>query len=328
MKKFVKSGEFLSLSVIVVLFLLVGLKNPKFLAISNIFTIVNDSAVYALVALGMAFVLFTSEIDVSVGATVGLSAAIVGTMVRNGQSSVLAFFVVILVGAVIGIINAIGVIEFTIPSIIMTLGTMGIIRGLVYVYTGGNWVENLPAAFKALYQKQILNTVSVFYFGVLVLAFIIFLYVVRTKHGKDFLAVGDNVDGAKLIGISIGKTKMIAFVLSGVFSAIAGFVYTSRVGFVTPTDGNGYEMTAIAACVIGGISLTGGTGTVWGAILGSIIMSSVGSVLVFLGFSSNYNNVINGLLLIVVVVAGAILNKRSLERIRKARLAARVDKEV
>lgn len=326
MKKLLKSGEFIAIMVIVFLFLLVGLKNPKFLAPANIFNVINNSAVYALVAIGMAFVLFTSEIDVSVGATVGLSAAIAGSWVRDGKATFLALLIVLMIGLIIGAINAMGVVNFGIPSIIMTLGTMGITRGIVYIYTNGKWVENLPVGFKSMYQAKLAGTFSYFYLAILVLTILIFAYMKFTKSGKNFLAVGDNINGAQLIGIPVKRTKWAAFILSGIFSALAGFIYASRVGFVTPTDGNGYEMTAIAACVIGGIALTGGTGSVWGALLGAIIMSSVSSILVFLGFSSNYNNVINGLMLIIIVVVGAILNQASLEKIRKARLAARIER--
>lgn len=326
MKKLLKSGEFIAIMVIVFLFLLVGLKNSKFLAPANIFNVINNSAVYALVAIGMAFVLFTSEIDVSVGATVGLSAAVAGSWVRDGKATFLALLIVLMIGLIIGAINAMGVVNFGIPSIIMTLGTMGITRGIVYIYTNGKWVENLPVGFKSMYQAKLAGTFSYFYLAILVLTILIFAYMKFTKSGKNFLAVGDNINGAQLIGIPVKRTKWAAFILSGVFSALAGFIYASRVGFVTPTDGNGYEMTAIAACVIGGIALTGGTGSVWGALLGAIIMSSVSSILVFLGFSSNYNNVINGLMLIIIVVVGAILNQASLEKIRKARLAARIER--
>lgn len=326
MKKLLKSGEFISIMVIICLFLLVGLKNPKFLAPSNIFNVINNSAVYGLVAIGMAFVLFTSEIDVSVGATVGLSAAVAGSLVRDGRNPFWALIAVLLIGLVIGAVNALGVVNFGIPSIIMTLGTMGITRGIVYIYTDGKWVENLPVGFKAMYQAKVGGTFSYFYLGILALSILIFVVMKFTKSGKNFLAVGDNINGAQLIGIPVKRTKWLAFILSGLFSALAGFIYASRVGFVTPTDGNGYEMTAIAACVIGGIALTGGTGSVWGAVLGAIIMSSVSSILVFLGFSSNYNNVINGLMLIIIVVVGAVLNHASLERIRKARLAARIER--
>ena len=326
MKKLLKSGEFIAIMVIVFLFLLVGLKNPKFLAPANIFNVINNSAVYALVAIGMAFVLFTSEIDVSVGATVGLSAAVAGSWVRDGKATFLALLIVLMIGLIIGAINAMGVVNFGIPSIIMTLGTMGITRGIVYIYTNGKWVENLPVGFKSMYQAKLAGTFSYFYLAILVLTILIFAYMKFTKSGKNFLAVGDNINGAQLIGIPVKRTKWAAFILSGVFSALAGFIYASRVGFVTPTDGNGYEMTAIAACVIGGIALTGGTGSVWGALLGAIIMSSVSSILVFLGFSSNYNNVINGLMLIIIVVVGAILNQASLEKIRKARLAERIER--
>ena len=240
MKKLLKSGEFIAIMVIVFLFLLVGLKNPKFLAPANIFNVINNSAVYALVAIGMAFVLFTSEIDVSVGATVGLSAAVAGSWVRDGKATFLALLIVLMIGLIIGAINAMGVVNFGIPSIIMTLGTMGITRGIVYIYTNGKWVENLPVGFKSMYQAKLAGTFSYFYLAILVLTILIFAYMKFTKSGKNFLAVGDNINGAQLIGIPVKRTKWAAFILSGVFSALAGFIYASRVGFVTPTDGNGY----------------------------------------------------------------------------------------
>ncbi|WCG22844.1 ABC transporter permease [Vagococcus lutrae] len=325
MKKRLKSREFMSVMVIVLIFLIVGLFNPSFLGMKNIFQTINGSAVYALVALGMAFVLFIGEIDVSVGATLGFSAAMGGQIISQGTSVWLALLAAILLGCVIGCLNAIGILYFKIPSIIMTLGTNGIIRGLIYVLTDGKWIENLPIAFKQLAQKNLFGTLSLFYCSVLLVTAVLYFFTTQTDKGKSFVAIGDNEDGAKLIGISINKVKLISFIICSVFAAVAGILYASRVGFVTPTAGMGYEMTAIAACVIGGINLNGGVGTVWGAITGSIIMASISRVLVFLGFPSTFDNTITGLVLIVIVVVGAIINRRSLEKMRHQRLAAKTD---
>ena len=209
-------------------------------------------------------------------------------------------------------------------AIIMTLGTNGIYRGLIYLYTGGKWVENLPSGFKQLAQKNVAGNLSWFFVMDLAVMVLIFLFLVKTKRGKRFAAVGDNEAGANLIGIPVLATKMKAFMICGLFAAFGAILYVSRVGFVTAISGNGYEMKAIAACVIGGISLTGGVGTVIGASIGGVIMASISRLLVFLKISSDYDNTITGILLIVIVVVDALVQRRSVEKARRERLSARV----
>ena len=155
---------------------------------------------------------------------------------------------------------------------------------------------------------------------IIMLAGTVFLH---TPAGRNFFAIGDNIDGATLIGIPVKKTKISAFVLSSVFASVAGLMYVSRIGFVTPVAGNGYEMKAIAACVLGGISLSGGVGNLIGAVLGSIIMASVGRILVFMKFSSDYDGTITGLLLIIIVVVDALLQQHTIEKTRRLRLLAK-----
>ncbi|GAB2026114.1 ABC transporter permease [Lactovum odontotermitis] len=327
MKNIIKQREIVSLLFVVVLFIMVGFFNPKFLAVNNIFQIINSSSIYVLVALGMGFVLFIGEIDVSVGATLGFSAAIAAKLVNSGMSIPLIFLIVALFGAVIGIINAIGVVGFEIPSIIMTLGTMGIIRGAIYIYTGGIWLQNFPKNFMQITQNTLAGTFTILFIVLILLTVLLYLFTKFTLFGKSFKAVGDNIDGARLIGIPVKRVKVSSFIICGVFAAVAGVLYASRVGFVTPMDGNGYEMTAIAACVIGGINLIGGEGTPFGAMIGAILMSSLSSILVFLGFPSTYNNTITGVILIAIVVVGAITNQRAAEKLRKLRLLARVSEK-
>lgn len=325
MKKLMKSRELLALAIVVILFLAVGLYNNSFLRVNNIFQTVNGSVVYALVAVGMCFVLFIGEIDVSVGATLGFSASVAGMMLLAGYSYFMVIIATALIGAVIGLFNAIGVVYFKIPSIIMTLGTNGIVRGMIFVLTGGRWIEGIAPEFKALAQARIGGTISYFYLGVLILTLVIYLFMKSTLFGKSFKATGDNEEGARLIGLPVSFTKVSAFILCSVAAALAGILYTSRVGFVTPTAGVGYEMTAIAACVIGGVSLSGGIGSVWGGIIGSLLMSSISRLLVFIGLSSTFNDSITGLLLIVIVVGSAYYEKRSNERVRVQRLTTRIE---
>ena len=324
LKGMMQSKELKALFCLIIMFLIVGLINPDFLDLKNIMMCLNGSVVYIIIAIGIAFVIFTGEIDVSIGATLGLAAAISSSMIRDGMPWMVAILAAIVVGAFVGAINGFGVTILQIPSIIMTLGSYGIVRGMIYVYTNGKWVENIPFEFKALAQASLGSTLTYFLIGVLVLMILIHLLLTKTKKGKYFVAVGDNVGGATLLGIPVTRTKWLSFIICGILAAVGGVLYVSRVGFITPMAGNGYEMKAIAACVIGGISLKGGVGSVIGATVGATIMASISRILVFIGISSDYDNTITGILLITIVVIDALTQRRQAEKARRERLANRL----
>lgn len=323
LKLLLKRRELSALIFLALIFLVVGAINPAFLTINNILLCFNSSVVFAIVAIGIAFVIITGEIDVSVGATVGLSATVVGCLVRDGNPWLTSCLIGLAIGLLVGAVNGFGVVVFRIPSIIMTLGTNGIIRGLMYVYTDGKWVENIPFEFKALSQYKLFDTFTYFYLFVILIMILIHTYMTKAKKGKYFAAVGDNAAGANLLGIPVDLTKFIAFLLCGVFSSIGGIIFVSRVGFVTPIAGIGYEMKVIAACVIGGISLSGGVGNMIGAAIGAALMASISRLLVFIGLPSNLDDTITGILLIIIVVVDAIIRRNSIERARCERLSVK-----
>ena len=301
----------------------VGCVNPSFWQPTSILNCFNDSVVFTLLAVGSAFVILTGEIDVSVGATLGMSAAVGATLLRDGSNWAVAILAALAIGAVIGFVNGFGVSVLQIPSLIFTLGVNGVVRGLIYVFTKGAWVENLPAGFTRMSNTLIAGQLTTFYAAAILAVIAGHLILTQTKKGKYFIAVGDNAAGATLVGIPASQTKITAYILSGVFAAAAGMIYTSRIGFITPTAGNSYEMKAIAACVLGGISLTGGQGSLIGASIGAIIMSSISRILVFLGFSSDYDNTITGILLITIVVLNTVTQNRAILKNRHQILSAR-----
>ena len=312
-KKMMKAREAGSLLFLVLLILLVGLVNKDFWQPASLLNCLNDSVVFTLLAVGIAFVILTGEIDVSIGATLGMSAAVGATILRDG-------------GAVIGLVNGFGVSILNIPSLIFTLGVNGVVRGLIYVYTGGAWVENLPASFTKASNIKIAGELTLFYAVTIVLVLIANYIVTKTRKGRYFTAVGDNISGAMLVGIPTIQTKILAYVICGIMAAVAGMVYASRIGFITPTAGNNYEMKAIAACVLGGVALTGGQGSLFGAAIGAIIMSSISRILVFLGFSSDYDNTITGIMLIVIVVVTTVAQNHGIVKNRHEILKARTNK--
>lgn len=305
------------------LIFVVGCVNPSFWQPTSILNCFNDSVVFTLLAVGSAFVILTGEIDVSVGATLGMSAAVGATLLRDGSNWAVAILAALAIGAVIGFVNGFGVSVLQIPSLIFTLGVNGVVRGLIYVFTKGAWVENLPAGFTRMSNTLIAGQLTTFYAAAILAVIAGHLILTQTKKGKYFIAVGDNAAGATLVGIPASQTKITAYILSGVFAAAAGMIYTSRIGFITPTAGNSYEMKAIAACVLGGISLTGGQGSLIGASIGAIIMSSISRILVFLGFSSDYDNTITGILLITIVVLNTVTQNRAILKNRHQILSAR-----
>ncbi|MEF9879401.1 MAG: ABC transporter permease [Clostridia bacterium] len=323
LKKLLHSRELTAVVFIIAMFLGVGAIKPEFLSPNNIWMCFNNSVVYTVVAVGIALVIITGEIDVSVGATLGMTAAISGSMIRDGQPWALAIAAALFVGLLIGCVNGFGVTVLKVPSIIMTLGINGIVRGLIYVYTNGKWVENISFDFKSLAQGRLFGTASYFYIGAILLIIAVHLILTKTKRGRYLAAVGDNTGGATLLGIPVDATKFTSFALCGLLAAVGGVLYVSRVGFVTPIAGNGYEMKVIAACVLGGISLTGGVGSVIGAGAGAIIMASISRVLIFTGLPSDYDDTITGVLLIIIVVSDALLRRRGIDKARRMRLTAK-----
>ncbi len=323
LKALLKAREMNSFLFLVALFAIVSIINPEFASVTNISACFNSSVVYILIAVGMAFAILVGEIDVSVGSTLGFVATVVGSMLRDGVNWGVAFTVGILIGAAVGLLNGWGVAVMGIPSLIFTLGVNGVLRGAMYVYSNGAWVENLPKEFKNFSSVTVFGELTVYFICCLLLVLVVHLLLTRTRRGRYFTAVGDNASGATLVGISAVKTKIVAYVICGVMAAVAGIVFCSRIGFVTSISGNGYEMKAVAACVLGGISLSGGVGSVVGAAIGAVIMSSISYLLVFMGFSSNYDNAITGIILIAIVVIDALLQHRSAVRMRHERLLNR-----
>ena len=313
-----KVRELTSLSFVVLLFLFVGFFNSNFLKLDNILLILNDSVVFALLAMGISFVIISGEIDVSIGAITGLSAAVAGSMIRDGAPWSQAMAFALLLGLFCGLINGLGCVYLKIPSIIITLGTGGIIRGIIYVYTEGRWVTAIPEGFINLARVSFIG-ISMFYWIVFVIAILGTLVITRTRKGRYFAAIGDNITCAVFLGIPVRLTKTLAFVLCGLFSAIGGIMFASRVGMVAPIAGTGYEMRAIAACVLGGVSLSGGVGSLVGASIGSLLMASIRPILVFLNFTAD-DDFITGIILIVIIVVDALLQQRTVERARRQRL--------
>lgn len=323
LKKIFEKREVTALLFLIILFLGVGIRNVDFIGMQSLFTVLKGSVMYLFLAIGMTFVLLTGGIDVSVGATLGISAAIAATMIRNGSNVVLSIVFALVIGIIIGFINGIGVAIIKVPAIIMTLGVMGITRGAMVVYTNGKWVENLPDSFKLASQAKIFGFINVYFLLALMVIIVVQLYFSVSNSGRFFAAIGDNREGSVLVGIPVKKMIVLAYVISGLCASIAGVIFASQVGFVTSNTGLDLEMTTIAACVLGGVSLSGGLGSVIGSSIGAIIMTAINSALIFLKIPSFWNKSIQGSLLIIIVVSDVLIHKYLKNKAKKQRLSAR-----
>lgn len=325
-KHITKQREFRTFLFLIILFVLVGMVNADYLSLENLHNSLQNSLLYIVLSIGMTFVLLTGRIDISVGGILGLSAAVSGIYLRDGGSIVIAVIIAILVGGFIGLLNGLGTTKLKIPSFIMTLGMLEITRVVQVIYTEGLWVENLPVSFKDISQIKVFG-VNLLALIVIAAVILIHMYLSKTKKGRYFKAIGDNENGAVLLGIPVKKYVTLSFVISGVCSGVAGLIFASQIGFISTTAGSGIEMTVIAATVLGGISLTGGIGTVIGAGIGAIIITSINSALVFMKVPAFWNDAISGSLLIIIVVFDALIARRNSKKAKKERLNARVIQE-
>ncbi len=322
-KSLFKARWMSSLIFLLLLFLITGIAEPEFLSYTNIISCFNTATMYTLLAIGIAFVIMTGEIDVSIGSTLGLSAAMTGLIAKQDGSIAVMLLAVVATGALIGLINGVGVAYFGVPSLIFTLGTNSVVRGMIYILSDGRTVENFGGSLASYGNLTLFAEITLYYALAIVMVAVAHIVLTKTRKGKYFIAVGDNAGGANLVGISVTGTKLLAYVLCGVFAGLGGFVFASKYGQVMTVAGNGYEMTAIAACVLGGISLSGGLGNMVGAAIGAVIMSSISRLLVFIGLPSTYDNTITGIMLIVIVVVDALTQRRSIEMARRKRLLSR-----
>lgn len=316
MKTLLKNRELSAFFAIVALFVVLVALNPAYFSLQTLAMIFASSQILCLLALGATLVMLTRNIDVSVGSTVGLCAIAVGVALNNGYGLATAIAFALAIGALAGAFNGLLVVGLRIPAIVATLGTLGLYRGVMLLWTGGKWIEGLPDSLKSLSEPAFIGVSPL---GWLVLALLLAggWLLSRTAFGRDFYAVGDNLAAARQLGVAVNRTRMLAFTLNGMLAACAGIVFAAQIGFVPNQTGSGLEMKAIAACVLGGISLLGGTGTLLGAFLGAFFLTQIDTVLVLFRLPAWWNGFIAGLVLLGVLVLDGRL-RQALARHQRA----------
>jgi len=279
--------------------------SDSFLTVSNLLNIARQVSINAIIAAGMTFVILTAGIDLSVGSVLAFSGAIIAGLLSTGQPLLVGIVAGLLLGAVLGLVNGLIVTRGGVQPFIATLGMLTIARGATLVYTDGRPITGLPDAFVWLGAGDV-GRVPV---PVIVMA-LVFLaaYVVLTQTvlGRYIYAIGGNEEAARLSGVNVTLYKTLAYVLSGVLSAVSGIILTARLNSAQPTAGGGYELDAIAAVVLGGTTLAGGEGSITGTLLGAFIIGVLNNGLNLLNVSSFYQQVVKG----VVILLAVLLDRR------------------
>jgi len=291
--------------------LILFIATPFFLTTSNLLAIVLAASITALLAIGQTFVIILAEIDLSVGAMLGFTGVITALAIPD-LGLVGSLLVGVLAGAAAGLINGLLVTKVNMPSFIATLATMSILSGLTLYITQGNPRTVTSSGFKTIGQGNLVGVPNPIW--ILLACTIVFgIALARTKFGRQVYATGDNFEAARLSGMPVDRIKIAAFMISGVLAAIAGFILTARLGTAQPTAGVGLELTAIAAVIIGGTSLTGGRGAVVGTVIGALLLGTIDNGLNLLNVSPFLQDVVKG-----AVILFAVLVDRNSELFRNS----------
>lgn len=292
-------------SITIVLFiyiLFVANVNGTFISSGNIFNILRSSGFALITIVGMALILITGGLDLSVGSVLALGGVVSGLVVKSGNSTLMAIVAGILVGTMIGAVNGFIVVKVKIPPLIVTLGMQYIVRGMVSVITKGVPVYPLPKTFTRIEQFKLFGAIPFVVLVALLIAFIFHVILNHTPYGRAVYAVGGNEEAARISGVNTDRTKFYVYLLTSSLAALSGVLMAMRLGSGEAAVGTGFELTVICGAVIGGISIMGGTGTILGAVLGGLFMEVLTNSLTLMRISVYWQQLVVGTILILAVV--------------------------
>jgi len=301
---------------IILLSVLVQLRNPNFLTLENINDMIKNTAILSILTVGMMLVIVTRGIDLSIGSTLALSGMVSALTVSANTNlhPLLAILLGTLIGTVCGCILGFLISKAGILPIIATLGMMNVYRGLTFMISGGKWVSahQMPGSFKAIATNSILGINVLIFIAILI--YIIFYYFINhTRTGRQIYAVGSNPEAAKVSGINTVKVLWMVYTIMGALAGLAGVLWVSKFASAQGDTAMGYEMDVIAACVLGGVNIAGGSGKISGIILGSLLLGILNNALPLINVSPFWQEAIQGVIILVAVIVNALV-KRNVDR--------------
>lgn len=308
-KKKFNMGEFYSklgpLAALLILVIFVSIMNSSFLNVNNLMNLFQQVSVNALIAFGMQFVILTAGIDLSVGSILALSGAFAAQMILMGMPPLLAFLIGVVMGAIFGAFNGALIAYGKAAPFIVTLATMSVFRGATYVLTNGNPITgpkmNNSLSFQFLGQGYLFGVPFQVY--IMIIFYVIaYLLLHKTTFGRKTYALGGNEKAAFVAGVNTKKLIILIYTIAGFLSAVGGMILTSQLASAQPDAGTGYEMDAIAAVVLGGTSLAGGKGKMFGTLVGALIIGVLNNGMNLLGISSFYQQIVKGIVILTAVL--------------------------
>ena len=297
------------LGLLALMWLALSLATPTFWTPTNIENLLRQGSMIAILAIGETFVIITAGIDLSVGAITGFASLIVALLLGADYPIWLSVAITLLVGAGIGVFHAFGIVQMGLPPFIMTLATMQALRGIGLLITNGATISITNDAFTDFSQGSLFSVPNLFLM-VLLVAIPAYIFLHHSKWGRYLFAIGSNAEAARLSGVNTRAMIYVAYVLSALCAAFVGVLLGTRIGIGNPTQGEGWELQAIASSVIGGTSLFGAVGSIYGPLLGSFILTTINNGANLLNLNSFWQRIITGLLIIVIVYFDGLRHKK------------------
>ncbi|TKC19149.1 ABC transporter permease [Robertmurraya kyonggiensis] len=304
------------LAFIIILAIAVQLRNSSFLSGENINDMITNTAILSILALGMMIVLITRGIDLSIASVIALSGMITAQIVSANQNlnPILVILLGIVIGMVAGFINGFLVSKVGLLPIIATLATMNIFRGITYKISGGEWVSSyqMPESFVSIATGKTFGINNLIVIAI-VIYLIFFYFINHTRTGRQIYAVGSNPESARVSGIKENRILMLVYTIMGGLAGLSGVLWVSKFASAQGDTASGYEMTVIAACILGGVSIAGGAGKISGVILGAILIGILNNALPLLNVSPFWQNAIQGAIILFAVIMNTLV-KRGVDR--------------
>jgi ribose transport system permease protein len=311
-KKRARIGALLSLTLLALLALLwivLAFSTPSFWTYNNITNLLRQGAMTAILAIGETFVIITGGIDLSVGAVVGFTSVVIAWLLTNGYPIWGALIITLAFGLLIGVFHGFGITKLGLPPFIMTLATLTALRGIGLLITNGSTISITNTDFTGFSRGDFLGVPNLFWM-VLVVAIPGYIFLHHSRYGRYLFAIGSNTEAARLSGVNTVRMIYIAYILSGLCAAFVGILLAARIGIGNATQAEGWELQAIASSVIGGTSLFGAVGSVYGPLLGSFILTTINNGANLLNVNSFWQRVITGVLIIVIVYFDGLRRRR------------------
>ena len=313
LRRVLATQEAVLLLALVVLVVVVGTINPRFVAERNVQSVLLGNAYIAVAAIGMSMVIISGNIDISVGSLIGVLATLSGSLAVNGVPIIICWLVPLVVGSLVTGFMGVLVAYLRIPAIVVSLGMLSILKGGLISVTGGDWITDLPDGYHLAQLRPLGMPMPIYFMVILTIAAAIWMRYSTT--GRSIYAVGGNAEAARLSGISRERTIVTVFLIHGVFVGIASVLFATQLSVIQSTVPPGLELTIITASVVGGVSILGGVGTVIGSTFAAVLLAAIGSALIFVNLSPFWLRAVQGILILITVLAD-ILRRRSQARRR------------